>query len=455
VKHLLNRVLAPAIQQRTTQPAIPYWNSELEEQAQKQLTLVRHYMISEKWDQALESLVELYTTAARFSQFDQVLLALGQVLTKLNEPELAEKITQQLKNHSSQPTTAPVDSPEPMSSKVEKSKPIFKDQRQQRLDQQAPDLKADEPKPASAKHAQPNASGQAPTISLFSELVNIPVIARDSQGRYVGDLKQEEFSIYEDKVRQEIAFFATTEEPLTVALLLDTSLSTTDELPRIQGAAIEFIEQLRPQDQVLVVSFNQDIQVQNQLTADREKLRAAVRATRSGSTTRLYDALMLAVVEPLSQIQGRRAIVLLTDGYDSASKIIERDEVIKIVEEAGVLIYMIAYDTRKAMEQLVRQQPEKDDISAKLLGMQRGYHLARKFLRQLEEVSGGRLYSANKLEDLPGTFATIAQELRHLYSLGYYPSNDSADSRFRKIQVKVNRKGVNVHARAGYYPHQP
>jgi len=223
--------------------------------------------------------------------------------------------------------------------------------------------KTDEAKPAQTPAPQtPEPQDDAQEVDegdpvrVETNLVTLPVIASDRGGRYVPDLRPEEFSVTEDGAEQKVAFFATVSEPFHVVLLIDTSASATvEKLRRVQDAAVAFTDQLRPGDRVKVISFDDEVRVLSDFTSDRAALAAAIRATRNGKGTRLYDAFDLAH-RALARLKGRRAVILLTDGVDFHSDRRTYDDNRRAVEESDVVVYPIRFDTRAETEQLARQQ---------------------------------------------------------------------------------------------------
>src|SRR5437016_3000678 len=167
----------------------------------------------------------------------------------------------------------------------------------------------------------------------------------DRDGKYIPDLRKEDFRVWEDGVEQRVAYFASTEKPFTVALLLDTSGSTRFKLDEIQNAAIAFVEQLRADDLVMIVSFSDKIRILAQPTNDRYALRNAIRQTEPGSGTRLYDAVDQVINQQFNRIEGRKAIVLFTDGVDTTSKHASYESTVRDAEELDALIYPVEYDT--------------------------------------------------------------------------------------------------------------
>lgn len=157
-------------------------------------------------------------------------------------------------------------------------------------------------------------------VRVSTNLVTVPVSVMDRQGRFIPDLKQEQFHIFEDGIEQPIAYFESAEKPFTVALMLDTSDSARFKLKDIQDAALEFIEQLRPDDRVIVAAFDRNLAVLAEATSDRRVLTTAIRRVKTGGSTGLYNAIDVMINKRLNRIRGRKAIVLFTDGVDTASQ---------------------------------------------------------------------------------------------------------------------------------------
>jgi VWA domain-containing protein len=216
--------------------------------------------------------------------------------------------------------------------------------------------KPNPPKPAPAKSETPPEEPQdVETLKTDTDLVSVPLIASDKGGTYITDLKQEEFAIFEDGVQQQIAFFGKVAAPFHVVLMLDTSSSTQDKLKQIQQAAVAFVEQLQPADRVKVISFDDAVKDLNEFTSNRETLRSAIYSTTSGAGTKVYDAVELAL-NTIRMIRGRKAIVIFTDGMDWHSDSATFDGTVRYLDEEGVMVYPIRYDTRATTERLAREQ---------------------------------------------------------------------------------------------------
>jgi len=201
------------------------------------------------------------------------------------------------------------------------------------------------------------------TLKIDTNLVTVPVIASSRTGKYIADLQKEEFKLSEDGVPQEIAFLATVNAPFYVVLMLDTSDSTANNLSEIQRAAIAFLGQLGPRDKVKIISFDDELHDWNDFTGDKAVLRASIERTRTGKGTRVYDAMQMAL-DVLRPIQQRRAIVLFTDGADWHSESSTFETTIHDLDESGVVVYPIRFDTRAFTEQLARKQEAEQNGAA-------------------------------------------------------------------------------------------
>ncbi len=337
-------------------------------------------------------------------------------------------------------------------------------------------------------------------LNISTDLVSIPVSVFDRRGRYVFDLTKEEFQIFEDGKPQEITFFANTEQPFTVVLVLDVSLSTKFKINEIQAAAYTFISQLRPEDRVMVISFDEQIHILSEFTSDREQLKRAIRTAKFGDGTSLYDTVELVMSERLKRVPGRKAVVLFTDGVDTTSRKSYLEENLRDAGELDALIFPIQYDTYADVRRMERQggidvkvpgsdkkppqggalpsiiidddddrpstmdypgktspnDPNNRDRQSQDPAMQnpgttaKDYEVAGKYLLELADRTGGRVYRADNLIGLGNAFESIARELRQQYSVGYYPPNLEKSGVPRKIKVKVTRPDLVVKSRDTY-----
>ena len=208
-------------------------------------------------------------------------------------------------------------------------------------------------------------------LKIETDLVTVPVIATDRAEVYVHDLVKDEFTVYEDGIKQEIEFFGAVRAPFTMTLMLDTSASAQEKLARIQRAAKTFLEQLQPADRLKIISFDEGVSELSAFTNDRAELLKAIDSTKPGKGTKLYDAVRFALND-LSRVKaGRKAIIIFTDGVDSYSGSTTYGDNIRQLEESSVVVYPIRYDTRYETEALLRQQQERGetvDLGAVLSG---------------------------------------------------------------------------------------
>ncbi|MBK8304532.1 MAG: VWA domain-containing protein [Chloracidobacterium sp.] len=182
-------------------------------------------------------------------------------------------------------------------------------------------------------------------IKVTTQLVSVPVRVMDKRGRFIGGLTKENFKVTEDGKDQEIGLFSNEHEPFTVALVLDMSYSTTFKISEIQNAAIAFIDQLRPNDKVMVISFDEEVHVLCDATNDRQTIYRAIKSTKIATGTSLYEAVSLAMNKKLRNIQGRKAIILFSDGVDTTSRQSTYNDNVSDSMELDALIYVVRYDT--------------------------------------------------------------------------------------------------------------
>jgi Ca-activated chloride channel family protein len=312
------------------------------------------------------------------------------------------------------------------------------------------------PPPRTSGTGQPAAAAQqdvpavGASIKVDVTLVTVPVLVTDSDGKNVYDLKARDFHIYEDNVEQKIDTLIPESEPFNVALMMDTSSSVRSHFEEIKKAAATFVEALRPEDRIVLVSFNDRVYLDSEFTGDHDKLRLALVQMQTGSSTRLYDALTLAMTERINVTPGRKAIVLFTDGVDDASGLSDFAGTLAKMEESDVPVYVIQYDTRPFNS---RTPPPGFNISTApegYLDNEPVYARAGQYLQELSGASGGRLDRAASIGSISDAFSRIAEELRRQYTLCYYPSNQTRDGSYRRIRVEVDRPGVTVRARAAY-----
>jgi VWFA-related protein len=338
-----------------------------------------------------------------------------------------------------------------------------------------------EPKPGKTEPAKPadtNEEVRQSTVSPDGEtiegdvirfdtaLVTVPVTVLDRNGRYVPQLRRENFRIYENGQEQKIAYFATTDSPFSVVLLIDTSGSTQWRLDDIQDAAINFVGKLKPSDSVMVMSFDDRIKVECKATTDRDVITKAIRRTRTGGGTRLYDAVgkendCFAAGDGFELF-----LQYVFDGVDTTSHRATYETTLRLAEESDAPIYSVDYDTsgmggvgggvhapglptgRGGIFGIPLPRP---GIPGTTTGGNPGdYRRAVAYLKALSNSTGGRFYSGDSLFGIAQAFTWIAEELGRQYSLGYYPAKSGTAGERREIKVKTTDAGLVVKARDSY-----
>lgn len=344
---------------------------------------------------------------------------------------------------------------------------------------------------ALAQDRQPR--DQDEPIRLKTDLVTVTASVTGVTGGAIKSLKAGDFAIYEDGVKQKIAHFAATEEPYTLLLLLDVSGSTRDDIALMKRAARNFLGELRFDDRVGVIVFSREIEMIAEFTDPRAQAASAIDGIgmaegeeghrfTSKTGTSFYDALMLAVEEsPLKQVEGRKAIVCMSDGVDSSSKM-KFNDVEPLAEKSGASLYFLELNTEETTlkgllkpktdpnylnfsqsqidryfaehdpDSLERFKPRQTLAAETIQEINAGlYKLSRRELRTLGERTGGRVYAVKSLSDLTGVYKQVGDELRSQYSIGYYSSNKSRDGGWRSIRVETRSPGATVRARSGYW----
>jgi Ca-activated chloride channel family protein len=284
-------------------------------------------------------------------------------------------------------------------------------------------------------------------VRIDTTLVNSPVLVIGRDGRFVPNLKRQDFQIFEDGVPQDVAFFAPVENPFTVALLIDTSRSTLLDLRDIQDAAISFVDKMRANDRALIVSFSGQIKVLAEPTSDRETLKRAIRSTRPEGNSRIYDAISFALAD-LNRISGRTAIIVFSDGVDNDSHEATFESTLVKIAQTQALIYPVQFSTYDNIQQgsnsRNRKAPEGSGFS------QADYVRADAYLHQAAALSSTGVYPAQNISDLNYAIAAIADELHNEYSVGYYPVKPLQPDEKRRIEVRTKLPQLVVRARTIY-----
>jgi Ca-activated chloride channel family protein len=281
------------------------------------------------------------------------------------------------------------------------------------------------------------AGAQSPSFRTGVDVVSLNVTVVDADSRYVTDLAQDEFVVFEDGVQQELTFFNHTNLPIALSLLLDTSASMEDKLATAQEAAVGFAKHLRGQDLASVIDFDSRVEILQSFTSDQATLEQAIRQTAAGGSTSLYNAIYISLKE-LKRVRAgseddirRQAIVVLSDGEDTSS-LMTFEEVLDLAKRSETAIYAIGLRS-------------KDPSTS------RGFKEAEFVLRQLAQETGGRAFFPTAAAELSGIYGQIAEELSSQYTLGYTSKNSRRDGMWRRVVVRLNRKDVTARAKQGYY----
>jgi len=280
-------------------------------------------------------------------------------------------------------------------------------------------------------------AAQGQRIRSGVELVSLKVTVVDGGGKYLTDLAEDEFEVYEDGAKQKVTFFSRTLQPISLAMLLDTSASMEERMPIAQEAAIGFAKQMRKDDQAEVIDFDSQVRILSPFTNDATALEKAIRTTTPNGSTSLYNAIYIALNElrnvkapPESSEIRRQAIVLLSDGDDTSS-LVEFDVVLERAKRSDISIYAIGL---RAGETARREFKEAEFV-----------------LKQLATQTGGRAYFINDARELQKIYQSIWDELSSQYSLAYSSANPKRDGAWRRIQVRLLRPNASARTKQGYY----
>ncbi len=290
--------------------------------------------------------------------------------------------------------------------------------------------------------AQAPQAPQAPFRSAV-DLVSLNVTVTEGGARYVTDLSQEDFSVFEDGVKQDVTFFNRTNLPIALALLLDTSASMDSKLPTAQEAAIGFAKRLRKQDLAEVIDFDSRVVILQNFTNSATELESAIRKTSAGGSTSLYNAVYIAlkdlkkVVARNTEEIRRQAIVVLSDGEDTSS-LLPFEEVLDLAKRSETAIYAIGL-----------RAPDGPGTTTK------GFKEAEFVLRQFAQETGARSFFPNQLSELAGVYGQISDELSSQYTVGYTSRNPKRDGSWRRVVVRVGRPNLATRTKLGYFAPTP
>lgn len=288
------------------------------------------------------------------------------------------------------------------------------------------------------------AAEQAP-IPLYRagvELVALPVVVTDGQQKLVPGLEEGQFAVFEDGVRQDITFFASSHVPLDLALLLDTSASMYDKIGRLQEAASGFLSTVGPEDRVSVIDIKDTVRTLHPMDGDLAAARRAIASTTPTGGTALYNGLYTTLKEMVrlrrdDESVRRQAIAVFSDGDDTAS-LVAFDDVLEAARQAGVSVYTILLRT---------------SVAPKTTGEKRFTSESEFSLKALAQETGGRAFFPDDIRQLVGVYARIAEELANQYAIGYASSNTRHDGSYRRVSVQVTSPaGLTARTRTGYQP---
>jgi len=271
-------------------------------------------------------------------------------------------------------------------------------------------------------------SAQQPTFRAGTQLVSVFATVTDADKRLVPNLGQEDFEVFDNDKPQPITFFQSEVQPITVMVMLDTSASMTGTLDLLRAAAEQFVIRLLPDDRARIGAFNDKIQFSSRFTGDRDELTGDVRDIDYGNGTRLYDALA-ASLEELKGVEGRKVILVFTDGDDTESRS-SLGQVIDRSRADEVMVYAIGLESNFFNGQrMVRSKPDRG-------------------LRKIADETGGGYFELERTSDLSPTFTRVAQELHSQYVIAFAPQ--ALDGRVHKLALRVNKPGMTARARRSY-----
>lgn len=283
--------------------------------------------------------------------------------------------------------------------------------------------------------------GEGETVRIVTDLVTLTATVTDGKGRFRANLAQGDFTIYEDGVKQELAYFNTGDRvPVSLGIIFDTSGSMEDKIEGVQDAVLHFVKSVAPNDEIFLIQFSSDADLVQDFTADRKLIARAVERLEPHGSTALYDAIQLGLEKIKQGQHKKRALLLLTDGNDTASSI-KLETALSLARQSEVAIYALGIGHG---EKGSTHGGQADDI------------VDMRVLRQFADVTGGNAYYLeNAHEDgrdrVDEAAEEVAAELKQQYTLGYYPTNQKHDGAYRQILVEVKDKALRVRAKRGYY----
>ena len=301
-----------------------------------------------------------------------------------------------------------------------------------------PAAPATSPPPQAPAQTSPSTAGnrQQPSFRAGIDIVSLNVTVTDASNHYVTDLAENEFSVFEDGVKQNLTFFSRRQQPIALSLLLDSSASMEQHIGTLQTAATNFIKKLKPNDIAQVIDFDSRVEIRQGFTGNQADLQTAIEQTNAGGSTSLHNAIYIALkelrkVKAVSEEDVRRqALIVFSDGEDTSS-LVSFEEVLDLAKRSETAIYAIAL--------------RGNDVQAK------GFREAEFVMRTLAQETGGRAFFPARIEDLAGVYTQIADELASQYTLGYTSANQRRDGAWRRLVVQVSRANITPRTKKGYY----
>lgn len=290
---------------------------------------------------------------------------------------------------------------------------------------------------SSAQTLDNSADNRDYKLTVDVQLVQLPVSVMDKHGYPVRGLPQEYFSVYEDKVQQNISLFKEEDTPLSIGLVIDASGSMLENLDRLHTAAMTFVRESNPEDETSIVSFGSDVFLEQDFTGNKGTLSEALRGIRANGDTALYDAVILAAkFVQQNGTRDKKVLLVVSDGEDNKSKYTIQ-QALKAVGEAKISVYTVGLLRSGTPDYLMYGDSGK------------------KALKQLAEVTGGASFFPKTMNDVEEICTRIAHDLRNQYTIGYHPSNPKMDGSWRKVQVRLNSSqnagSLKIRTKQGYY----
>ncbi|HEV8131928.1 MAG TPA: VWA domain-containing protein [Acidobacteriota bacterium] len=318
-------------------------------------------------------------------------------------------------------------------------------------------------------------------FKVSAEEVVMHVRFTDRVGKSISDIRPEEVKVFDDRVEQKVQRVFTSQEPFDIALLLDSSPSTVDNLEQIRYQSAQLVRQLSEQNRLLLLTFDDNVYIDSDWTSSPDKVEEAVwqmRTNQKANHTVLYEAVALAAQKKFTRDAPRKAMIVYTDGVDEGSHGISERDSVKIIEESGIIAYCIQYDSRDYYRHLSNPMPRSPTdpnweppvgstgtkVGPIFVGRnssardraeyvaQTKYDHAKKYLMNLTQAGGGQYFEMLQVRDLSTAYAKIIDELSQFSTVTYIPARKQKDGQFHRVKIATTREGVAVQmTRQGYW----